>query len=269
LSGCGIKGKIGSLLSIGTAQSVSLANNQLYGPLPSSLSAASSLKSLTLYENHFTGPLDSLGTAHGLTLFDGHFNNFTGTLPASLSTQTDLSYISVANNNLHGTIPPSWAALKKLGTIGLAYNKFSGPVTPLGSMPKLVVIFLRNNTPGFSGALPPLPANFSGAQQHLGALFLDGNPLLTSLDAKSICASAPAGGFKAGCATDWPSASALNACCMEGDRWNESVYEIDCLKPCFPHGPPPPSPQASYDCIGDYNCVVGAQGHGEYKVSGL
>jgi hypothetical protein len=209
LSGCGIKGEIGALLSISTTQIVSLAYNELYGPLPS-LSSALGLTSLTLYENHLTGPLDSLGTAIGLKLFDGHFNNFTGTLPASLGTLPYLSYISVANNNLYGSIPASWAALTNLGTLGLAYNKLSGSLSPLGAMSKLSVIFLRNNTPGFSGTVPKLP-------EHLGALYLDNNQL-TSLDAASICASAPAGGFKAGCATDWPSSAALFACCMEGDR---------------------------------------------------
>jgi hypothetical protein len=131
LSGCGIKGGIGSLLSIETLQSLSLANNQLGGPLPNSLSAAPALKSLTLYENQFTGNLVTLGSAHALELFDGHFNNFTGTLPASLSTQSNLSYISVANNNLTGTIPASWAELKELTTIGLAYNQLSRPPEPV------------------------------------------------------------------------------------------------------------------------------------------
>ena len=84
---------------------------ELYGSLPQSLSDASSLKSLTVYGNSLTGTLDSVGTAFGLELFDGHYNQFSGTLPASIGKQSNLSYFSVANNNLHGHIPSSWAKL--------------------------------------------------------------------------------------------------------------------------------------------------------------
>ena len=103
-------------------------------------------------------------------------------------------------------------------------------------MPKLKVIFLRNNTPGFEGALPKLP-------NELSALYLDGNTALSSVNAKSICASAPASGWRTGgCTSDWPSPTALTACCMDGDAWPSTVYSMPCLQPCFKTGPPAPTP---------------------------
>jgi hypothetical protein len=32
---------------------------------------------------------------------------------------------------------------------------------------------------------------------------------------------------------DWPSAAALDACCIQGDDWAEEVLALACLKPCF------------------------------------
>jgi hypothetical protein len=123
------------------------------------------------------------------------------------------------------------------------------------------VIFLRNNT--FTGVVPPLPAQ-------LGALYLDHNSGLTGVDPKSMCASAPTGGFKPGCDTDWPSSRALNACCMEGDSFPPSILKaVPCLKPCFPSPIPLPTPAPaafSFDCNfsppSDYKCnqIVGPGG---------
>jgi hypothetical protein len=128
-----------------------------------------------------------------------------------------------------------------------------GSLSTLASMPLLKVVFLRNNS--FSGAVPKLP-------NHLGALYLDHNKGLSSLDADSVSNSAPSGGFvPGGCSTDWPSSKALNACCMAGDSWPSSVYNSQCLEPCFPAGPPVPTPaptpqRTSYDCnILSYQCI--------------
>ena len=47
----------------------------------------------------------------------------------------------------------------------------------------------------------------------LKALYLDGNPELDSIDIRTICDSAPAGGWHyGGCQIDWPSPSAVDAC---------------------------------------------------------
>jgi hypothetical protein len=205
LRGCGIRGQLGQLLTIPTLVNVSLDSNSLYGPLPTDMSSAKALRSISAYGNTLSGVLDSLKAASSLVTLDLHFNNFTGGLSFA-NNLIYLAYLSLANNGLTGPIPQQWSSLTKLSTLGLAYNKLSGNLTVLGSMPELAVIFLRNNTPGFFGSLPKLP-------KYLKALFIDGNPLLNSLDTSSICASAPVGGFKPGCKTDWPSASALNACC--------------------------------------------------------
>jgi hypothetical protein len=157
-----------------------------------------------------------------------------------------LSYISVANNKLTGTIPAEWGGLKKLRTIGLAYNELKGSLAPLGQMPFLSVIFVRNNS--FSGPVPGLPKSVS-------AFYVDGNVGLDSVDIATICDSAPPGGFnEGGCNFDWPDARAVNSCCMKGDSWSTSILQLDCLKPCFAAGPKaptpaPPAPSDTYTCL--------------------
>jgi hypothetical protein len=160
----------------------------------------------------------------------------------------DLSYLSLANNQLTGTIPNTW------GTIGLAYNQLRGSLKPLGNMRALKVDFLRNNTPGFQ---------FSGTcartAEKIGALYLDGNPGLTSLDLPSCQSSSPNSGWGSGCEFDYPEAQAVGACCLTGDNWTSAVKASPYLSNCFnqtlaPH---------TYDCVitgdsGNYSCVQDA-----------
>jgi hypothetical protein len=188
LNGCGIKGgTFGDLLTLPTLVNISFAGNELHGSFPSK--TTKTLEILELYSNKLSGKLTALVGATSLTIADlHHFNEFSGPLPLMPET---LGYISVANNHLTGSIPHQWANLKNLGTIGLAYNMPSGGLSSLAPMAELKVIFLRNNSP--TGALPAVPMG-------LGALHIDANHLI-DLDMRSICASAPAGGWhKGGCA---------------------------------------------------------------------
>jgi Leucine-rich repeat (LRR) protein len=178
----------GDLLTLDSLVNASFAGNELYGSLPTS-GISKSLSILELYSNKLSGSLSALTSATSLTIADLHFNLFEDSLPELPET---LQYISVANNHLTGSIPHQWSSLKNLGTIGLAYNSFTGGLAALAAMPALKVIFLRNNS--FTGAFPAVPMG-------LGALYLDANQGITSVDMSSICASAPAGGWhEGGCA---------------------------------------------------------------------
>jgi hypothetical protein len=263
LNGCGIKGELGQLLSIQSLTIARLDTNELSGRLPAVLPKG--LKRLFLFDNEMTGPLDTTGyhpleNLGSLNCIDLHYNGFTGTLPAGIT--MDLSYpsglyLSLANNKLQGTIPETWAKLTNLETIGLAYNLLSGTLAPLANMKSLKVIFLRNNTPGFSGDVPALPPK-------LGALYLDGNPNLTSLDLTSCGTSSPPSGWRTGCGVDYPNGQALDACCLTGDGWTDKVKKSPCLANCFK---PQPAPH-TYDCVvlseSKYTCQQDAFGTGPY-----
>jgi hypothetical protein len=66
LRGCGIKGQLGQLLTIPTLVNVSLDSNSLYGPLPTDMSSAKALRSISAYGNTLSGVLDSLKAASSL-----------------------------------------------------------------------------------------------------------------------------------------------------------------------------------------------------------
>jgi hypothetical protein len=241
MGGCGIQGQFvdgDSVFRIPTLQEFYLDNQGsakgVYGPLPGvDVPLAKALTNFTAYKNSLSGPLEMFGSLTNLKQLDLHFNQYSGTLPAVWHLMTNLHYLSLANNQLQGSIPSSWTAFTQLGTLGLAYNSLTGSLAPLAAMKSLKIIFLRNNS--FSGAVPPLP-------QNLGALYLDNNPNLTSVDSASICASAPADGWnKGGCEVDWPSTGAVNACCMHGNDWDWFAHDDDnapafpsCLRPCYP-----------------------------------
>ena len=132
---------------------------------------------LGLYCNAFTGTLAALASLGKLQKVDTHWNFFTGPLPSFAKSAATLVYISVANNKLTGAIPadyaevraataptirtssliptpplPSPPQLQALTTLGLAYNSLDGPLDVISKLPKLVVIFLRDNF--FTGIAP-------------------------------------------------------------------------------------------------------------------
>ena len=138
----------------------------------------------------------TLDTWHGVTLDgDGRvvglalaWNNLRGTVPASLSTLTELASLDLSGNQLSGAIPPELRGLSLLTTLDLSDNGLSGAIPPgLGGITGLTSLDLSVN--GLSGAIPPELGDLSS----LDALYLHDNALsgaippelgdLSSLDA--------------------------------------------------------------------------------------
>lgn len=81
------------------------------------------------------------------------FNHATGTLPATLSNLTELTYFSIWNNEIGGTIPPSLGQLTKLKTLDLSYNKLTGQIpASLGNLTNLQFLHFQYNQ--LSGKVP-------------------------------------------------------------------------------------------------------------------
>ena len=104
----------------------------------------------------------ALGMWHGVTLDgDGRVvglalagNNLSGTVPASLSTLTELTSLDLSGNQLSGAIPPRLRGLSQLLTLDLSANQFSGLIPPrLGDLALLTSLDLSANR--LSGAIPP------------------------------------------------------------------------------------------------------------------
>ncbi|CAM0910183.1 unnamed protein product [Alopecurus aequalis] len=135
------------LLRLQALQALNLSANYLYGAVPGQLARMYSLQSLVLSRNWLNGTVPSLaGLAflHELDLgkngLDGAFpevgkamarlvltdNNFTGKIPAAVSSLGQLRFLDVSRNRLQGWIPSSIFALPTLRHIDLSHNQLSG-----------------------------------------------------------------------------------------------------------------------------------------------
>jgi hypothetical protein len=217
LSGCGRTGTIpaGSIFTIEGLREVNLASEYyasergLTGTLPADLASAVHLEKLTLNGNSLVGTIPDLSKLTSLQLIDLHYNNFVGPLPHLGSTA--ISYISFARNRFTGTIPSSWSALTKVVTLGLAGNKLGGTIGVITKFPKLLVVFLRNNS--FTGEIPKLSEVTAVAD-------FDHN--MFSSIAADICSpkAPPAFAKGGGCSSDYPD-QPFATCCFANNTFSK------------------------------------------------
>ena len=159
--------------SSGSVVQVSLANNQLSGPIPPELGNLANLGRLYLLDNQLSGPippeLANLANLGRLYLLD---NQLSGPIPPELANLANLSLLLLANNQLSGPIPPELGNLANLFTLRLANNQLSGPIPPeLGNLANLGRLYLQDNQ--LSGPIPPELGNLA----NLGRMELFGNQL--------------------------------------------------------------------------------------------
>ncbi|KAK7306863.1 hypothetical protein VNO77_44823 [Canavalia gladiata] len=77
----------------------------------------------------------------------------TGPIPPQLARLIKLRVISLPNNRFTGTIPSSFSFLRNLHTLDLSHNQLAGSIPPsLTELPQLKVLILASNS--FTGALP-------------------------------------------------------------------------------------------------------------------
>ncbi|CAN1286273.1 Probable LRR receptor-like serine/threonine-protein kinase At3g47570 [Linum perenne] len=152
-------GRLKSLMAL------SLNINNLSGEIPASIFNLSSLKDLWLgYNYQLRGNLPwSLGISlPNLDNFDVAFNQFTGSIPPSLSNASNLILLQLYSNNFTGSMP-SMANSNKLKVLIIGNNSlgsgkandmsFLSSLTKLWSLTSLsIILALSGNR--FTGALP-------------------------------------------------------------------------------------------------------------------
>ncbi|PRP86412.1 leucine-rich repeat receptor protein kinase EXS-like [Planoprotostelium fungivorum] len=156
-------------------QYVDVSNNHLMGAAPTI--DTSSLLSLDLSSNFLEGPLPTLTSkATTLSTLNVSYNRFTGSIPLNYE-DYGMRYLYVQGNMLSGTIP-SFTQLQKLD---ISSNNFSGSLPSVGGS-LIMANFSRNaftgtipDSLGGSGSLTSLdfswnrltnvPMSLSGAQQ--------------------------------------------------------------------------------------------------------
>ncbi|XP_076881573.1 protein STRUBBELIG-RECEPTOR FAMILY 8-like [Bidens hawaiensis] len=105
--------------------SLKLANNNITGNLPYSVSLMFNLNYVNLSHNMLSQNIgDIFNNLTSLTTLDLSYNNFTGDLPNSISSLSSISTFHVQNNQLTGSLN-SLAGLP-LTDVNIANNRFSG-----------------------------------------------------------------------------------------------------------------------------------------------
>ncbi|KAJ3101804.1 membrane-bound alpha-1,6- mannosyltransferase Initiation-specific [Phlyctochytrium planicorne] len=111
---------IGSLKRL---EVLSLSNVDLTGPLPSSLSKLTTLKTLMITENrNLNGPIPDLSGLTQLTYLDLNLNALTGQIPPGVLNLPNLATIDISNNKLSGSL--SFTS-KSISSLSVGMNCFS------------------------------------------------------------------------------------------------------------------------------------------------
>ena len=139
----------------GNVIKIDLTNNNLTGTLPpaASIAALDQLAILELPSNHIGGTIPSFAALTQLATLDLSVNQFTGSLPAGLSSMSSLVLVSFAGNQLTGTIP-SLSALTLLSGFDVSENQLTGSIPSLSGLTALVGFSVKHNA--LTGNLPSL-----------------------------------------------------------------------------------------------------------------
>ncbi|KAL4632598.1 hypothetical protein ACB092_04G063100 [Castanea dentata] len=105
---------------------LTLGDNKLSGLIPPSLYNCSSITFFTMSENELSGslPTNLFLTLPHLQWFQIYSNQFTGSLPVSLSNASELQYFAVYKNNFMGKISNNFGGLHHLVEFVIDYNNF-------------------------------------------------------------------------------------------------------------------------------------------------
>lgn len=158
---------IGNFTSIVT---IDLSNNNIGGSIPKNLPL--SLRTFFLSANQFTGSIPStLSKLTLLTDMSVNENHLSGDLPDAFQSLSGLINLDLSANNFSGQLPPSMKDLSSLTTLRLQNNQLSGTLDVLQDLP-LQDLNVENNL--FSG---PVPEKLLAIQNFKK----DGNPFNTTI----------------------------------------------------------------------------------------
>uniref|UniRef100_A0A0D9VH03 non-specific serine/threonine protein kinase n=1 Tax=Leersia perrieri TaxID=77586 RepID=A0A0D9VH03_9ORYZ len=137
----------------GRLQILTAEDNNLAGPLPTSLIKCKSLVRVRLGQNQLKGDISELGLHPNLVYIDMSSNKLFGRLSHRWGECTKLTYLHASNNHITGIIPSSMGKLSQLGSLDVSSNKIEGHIPPeIGNMVSLFYLSLENNL--LRGSIP-------------------------------------------------------------------------------------------------------------------
>ncbi|XP_073156461.1 receptor-like kinase TMK4 isoform X2 [Henckelia pumila] len=184
--------------SSGKVSSINLSSKSLSGIIPSNLNQLSSLKSLSLQRNLFSGPLPPLSNLDSIQDVNLDDNNFNSIPQGFLSGLTSLQDFSLNNNsnlppwripdtlkdsttlvsfqaskaNLVGEIPDIFASMPNLQSLRISYNNMSGSLPSSFAKSGIQNLWLNNQMMGFFGTIDVI-----GTMTQLAEVWLHVNKL--------------------------------------------------------------------------------------------
>ena len=163
LSGNGLSGTIPAGLTVLfdpadfdlRLKELDLSDNALSGQIPLGfVQLFPHLEVLKASKNQFSGPLPAdLTSLTKLTWLDLDYNEFSGRIPAWTGDFTGLTVLRLGSNDLDGPIPPELGRLASLDILGLGNNGLSGRIpAQIGNLKSLTRMSVFGND--LSGPIP-------------------------------------------------------------------------------------------------------------------
>lgn len=148
-----------SLGNLTTLEILNLDSNNLTGEIPHELCNLQSVGFLILSRNDLSGPMAQglfNGTSQSqLSFFSLAYNSLTGNIPSAIGILPNLQVLELSRNQLSGQIPSSLFNMSNLLGLYLSQNNLSGPVPDNQSfnLPMLQDVYLSKNE--LAGTVPP------------------------------------------------------------------------------------------------------------------
>ncbi|CAN8311883.1 unnamed protein product [Cochlearia groenlandica] len=166
-----LEGDLSELRFLTSLVSLQLFENRFSGEIPSEFGEFTDLVNLSLYTNQLTGSLpQGLGSLADFDFIDASENHLTGPIPPDMCKRGKMKALLLLQNNLTGPIPDSYADCLTLQRFRVSDNSLNGTVpSGLWGLPELDIIDLAMN--GFEGSIA---ADVKKAKK-LGTLYLSSN----------------------------------------------------------------------------------------------
>lgn len=142
---------------------ISLADNNLSGYIPDSISLLNKLNKFDISSNEITGSIPVvISTITSLYILNVSHNNLYGKIPTELGNLKDIRVINLSHNNFTDTIPASLGNFRKLQELDFSFNELTGTIPATFNFWEASFIFLSNNQ--LHGPIPfslcPIMAKF-------------------------------------------------------------------------------------------------------------
>ncbi|KAJ8458210.1 hypothetical protein OPV22_031136 [Ensete ventricosum] len=216
INGANLGGQLGDGLGkFSSITAIDLSNNNIGGGIPENLPLT--LHIFFLSANQFTGSIpSSLSKLTLLTDMSVNNNHLTGDLPDAFSSLTGLINLDLSVNNISGQLPPSMGSLSSLTTLHVQNNQLSGILNVLEDLP-LKDLNIENNL--FSGPVPEKLLNIPNFKK-------DGNPFNSSITPSSAPRQSPPQGPPSGS----PIPDIMHTNSSDGPSNQESPHKLSTVK---------------------------------------